>query len=147
MSEESKRVTIPGSEKAPLPGGKILGDAPDDDVLDVTVRVRRRAELPSLAEAAARGARLTKQQYAQQYGAAPEDLAKVEQFARQYGLKVELASSERRSVILSGRVGDFERAFGVRLQSCELGDERYRTRSGSITIPEELRDVVIGVFG
>jgi kumamolisin len=147
MSEAIKRVVVPGSEKAPLPGGKILGDAPDDDVLDVTVRVRRRAELPSLAEAAARGGRLTKQQYAEQYGADPEDLAKVERFAQQYGLKVELASSERRSVILSGRVGDFERAFGVRLQSCEVGDERYRTRSGSITMPEELRDVVIGVFG
>lgn len=146
MSEESRRVTVPGSEKAPLPGGKILGDAPDNDVMDVTVRIRRRQELPSVAGAGA-GARLSKQDYAERYGAAPEDLAQVEQFARDHGLKVEESSRERRSVILSGRVADFERAFGVHLQSCDLEGERYRTRSGAITIPEELQGIVIGVFG
>ncbi len=148
---------VPGSERAPLPGARRVGAADPNDRLEVTVRVRPRAwsqlqdRLRQLNEgkAPAAGAPpyLTREQFEQAHGADPADLDKVAAFATQHGLVVVEKSAPRRSVVLSGTVGAFSAAFGVTLEVYEHPSGTYRGRTGPVHVPDELRDIVEGVFG
>ena len=107
--------------------------------------------LPSMAEMSerARGQQppLTHEEYEARYGANPEDLAKVEAFASEHGLKVVESSIPRRLVILSGTVAQFSEAFGVHLDHCEYPQGTYRGRTGPVHIPADLQQIIVGVFG
>src|SRR5262249_37757693 len=148
------RKPVSGSERTPYLGARPVGPVPDDERFEVTVRVRRRTELQSLA---ARGFDadvlpadrhyLTRDEYAVSHGADPADLAKVEAFARAHGLVVVESSAARRSVFLSGTAASFAAAFGTTIQHFEHDGMTYRGRSGALTVPEDLADVVEGVFG
>jgi kumamolisin len=72
----------------------------------------------------------------------------IGRFAAGYGLQVGNVDRGRRSVQLSGRLGDMEAAFGTKLgiYQAPYGD-RYRARVGGLTLPPELVGVVTGVFG
>src|SRR5262249_22202074 len=56
-------------------------------------------------------------------------------------------SSSRRSVMLSGTVEDFNKAFAVKLKTYSHASGTYRGRTGSVRIPAELAPIVEGVFG
>lgn len=66
-------------------------------------------------------------------------------FAALYGLKV--AEAHPRAVMLTGRAGDFERAFGVELIDVEHNGRRYRRYKHPPSLPPTLRDAITGVFG
>jgi kumamolisin len=90
---------------------------------------------------------LTRDQYASAHGTDPDDFAKVEEFARVHGLVVIGTSSARRSVFLSGTAADFAAAFGTTIENYEYGGGTYRGRTGPLTVPAYLADIVEGVFG
>jgi kumamolisin len=150
MSAE-KMIPIPGSEKKPMRGATAMAPARPDERFEVTVRVRARQELPSLDELSQRalaGAQpMTHQEYEAAHAADPADIKRVEKFAEEHSLKVVAAHPARRSVMLSGTVAQFSDAFGVKLKLYEHPDGTYRGREGSIQIPEEMKDVIQGVFG
>jgi kumamolisin len=83
----------------------------------------------------------------QMYGASPADLDAVEKFAAAYNLKVLNRSAIKRSVLLQGTIGDISRAFSVKLGVWEHQDGNYRGRTGPISVPAELSNVVTAVFG
>jgi kumamolisin len=148
----SKKMTsIPGSEKQPLPGAHVVAPAPSDERLEVTVRLRPKNALPRAQDmlklSSAPLKQLTHAQYAERYGADAKDLASVRKFAKEHNLSVVRESVSRRSVILSGIVADFNRAFGVSLQIYAYPEGTYRGRTGPVQIPAELGAVVEGVFG
>ena len=87
------------------------------------------------------------QQFAQRFGAAERDLEQVGAFARSHGLTVSEQSVPRRTVVLSGTVGQASRAFGVDLGRYATGEETYRGREGSVYVPAHLVSIVEGVFG
>lgn len=84
---------------------------------------------------------------AAKYGASPEDLAKVEAFAKENGLEIVEESLEKRSVILSGTVAQFCSAFNVELKSYKHTKGVFRQRTGSIYLPPELIPLVQAVLG
>jgi kumamolisin len=90
---------------------------------------------------------LTHEQYEESYGANAKDLALVRKFAQENKLSVVRESAPRRSVILSGTVADFNRAFGVSLKIYAYPAGTYRGRTGPVQIPAKLAGVVEGVFG
>ncbi|HXX28773.1 MAG TPA: S53 family peptidase [Terriglobales bacterium] len=148
----SKRMTsIPGSEKQPLPGAHVVAPAPPDERLEVTVRIRPKNALPRAQDMLKLSSvplkQLTHAQYEERYGADAKDLALVSKFAKQHNLSVVRESASRRSVILSGSVADFNRAFRVSLQIYAYPQGTYRGRTGPVQIPAELAPVVEGVFG
>jgi hypothetical protein len=49
MMPSIKMVPIPGSMKQPLPNAQAIGPAPQDERLEVTVRLRPRNPLPKSA--------------------------------------------------------------------------------------------------
>lgn len=135
------RWIVPGSERTSLPGAKVLGEAPADEIVTVTVIVRsKRSDLPPPGT-------LSRQEFADQYGAGDADLQKVAAFGREHGLTVVESNAARRSVVLRGTVAQMNAAFGTALKRCQAGDVTYRGRDGSISLPSSLSGVVEAVLG
>jgi len=122
-----------------------LGPADPDERVEVSVIVKPRQPLGELH---ARAQPMSREEFAASYGADPDDLARVEDFARRHGLEVVEASQARRTVVLAGRSADVAAAFGVSLvrQRTEDGTE-YRAPDAEVQIPSELQGIVEGVFG
>ena len=90
---------------------------------------------------------LTREELERVHGADPSSIKLVETFAHENGLKTELSDAGRRTVILSGTVTQMNKAFGVELKTYRHETGEYRGRTGAVNLPEELHNVVEGVFG
>jgi len=98
--------------------------------------------------AAGRQQYLSREEFAAAYGADAADLAKVEAFAHQHGLRVVESSAARRTVRLAGRAADMNAAFGVELERYQLPDgTTYHGYTDEIWLPADLQGIVEGVFG
>ena len=154
MPANLNRVTVRGSERVSYYGARAVGPIPNDERFEVTVRVRRKTALQSLAangfhadQLPVKRRYLTREQYAAEHGTDPADIGKVEAFARAHNLVVVESSAARRSVFLSGTAADFAVAFGTTIEHYEHDGGTYRGRTGGLTVPADLADVVEGVFG
>lgn len=107
-----------------------------DETITVTVRLRRKRELPA-------GEILSRELYARDYAASQEDIEKVEAFAHSHLLTTVEADLGRRSVILRGKLSDFEKAFNTTLKS----NNKFRAMATGASVPDDLKDIVVGVFG
>jgi kumamolisin len=139
-------VALSGSERKPNIKATEIGLTSPETLLDVTVRVRPREELPAIPEHG-EVPRMTHQQWEAKHGADPSDIKKVEEYATASGLKVETTSVAERRVLLSGSVSAFNKAFNVELRDYDINGLRFRGRSGPVYIPKSLDGIVAGVFG
>jgi kumamolisin len=154
MATSPNRYTIPGSDKGPMPGAHALRDTAPDERFEVTVRLRARSRQRGATEGGVLADQLpgqrqylSREAYEAGHGADPQDLAKVTAFAQAHQLVVLEANPARRSVVLSGTSSTFGAAFGVSLHHYEHDGGTYRGRTGTISVPGELAEVVEGVFG
>jgi kumamolisin len=153
MTSDNQRVPVAGSERAALPGSRVIASANPDEVIQVTMRLRPRTPLNAAdllrkdAQPAPERQHLTHEEYEQRHGANPDDVAKIEDFAHQHHLAIAETDLGRRTLILSGTVSAFNKAFEVDLKECEHEGRRYRGRVGAVHIPSELNGIVTGVFG
>jgi len=155
MPTKPNFVPIPGSERAPLPGTRAVGTLDPTERIEVTVRIRQRPSTSrGMAQSAAEAPQLAQREYlsrdefAQAYGADPKDIAAVKKFAGEHQLAVVSSSVARRSVVLAGTVAAMTQAFNVTLQEHKLPDnDTFRARSGAVYVPSELDGIVEGVFG
>jgi kumamolisin len=142
----SKRVSLKGSERAPLAGAHAVGATDPHQIIEVSVILRRRQPLE---QTEGRGRRINHEQFAAQYGADPANIHLLRQFAGEYNLQLLERGDEieRRTVTLAGTAGAMEKAFSVELRDYEHPEGSYRGRVGSIQIPEEYAGCIQGVFG
>lgn len=144
-------VEVAGSDKAALPETSLVGSVPPEEQFQVTLRVRRQADLPPMniyaAQAPGERTYMTHAEMTARHGASAEDLAKIAAFAGQFGLTVDDSDAARRSVLLSGTATQFEQAFSVTLNRYALPGGDVRGRSGPIMVPKDLDGIVVGVFG
>ena len=151
MSSAPKHVPLPKSERHVVSGAVAIGPAAPDEVIEVTVNVRRRQPLPSVDSMATQlpchRKYLTRKQFEHTYGADQKDLELVAAFAKEYGLKVMESSVAKHQVRLQGTVQAFSKAFLVTLERYQHSGGTYRGRKGTLSIPENLAGVVVGVFG
>ncbi|HKS83707.1 MAG TPA: S53 family peptidase [Candidatus Acidoferrales bacterium] len=154
MSPQKKRVELKSSARMPMQGASKIGPADLNEQIQVTLFLRRGSapgEFPSLDEMGGRPplerVHLTRQESAQKYGARESDIALIRSFASEFGLRVAHEEPGRRSVILSGTVAAFCKAFETELSRFRCDSITYRGRTGTLTIPSELDGVVEGVFG
>jgi kumamolisin len=155
---------LEGSELRPTPGARPLGPANEAETLSVTIVLRRRPDGPPVPGHAhylhtppSQRPRLAQPAFAARYGADPAEMEKVADFARSHGLTVDETSAARRTVVVSGTVAQFNRAFDVTLQNYEHEVERsprsgrqtetYRGHDGFIHVPADLVEIIVGVFG
>ena len=123
-----------------------LGPVNPDERVEVSLTLRSRRPLSELEARLDRP--MTREEYAANYGADPDDIARVEAFAHQHRLDVVEASQPRRTVRLAGRTADMSTAFGVSLQRMRLDDgAEYRATDRAVQVPSELSGAVEGIFG
>jgi kumamolisin len=146
---------VPGSERIAPAGSRIIGEVDPKQLLTITVRIRRpvgnnqlRSETMALSQRAP-GDRnyLTRTEFTAKHGADEADLAKVVAFAHQHGLIVEDSSPAKRSVKLSGTMEALCAAFEVKVHRYAHANTSYRGRIGSISVPLDLAQIVVGVHG
>jgi kumamolisin len=142
MAEE--RVELSGSHRQPVPGARIGRRVDPAKRITVLVEVRRKAQPP---KAPAHNRIINRKQLADQYGAHPDDLARVRAFAREHNLHVVAESAEKRTVELAGTVADMSAAFGVTLHEARAQGLTFRHRRGPVTLPRSVAPAVVAVLG
>jgi kumamolisin len=90
---------------------------------------------------------LSREELAAATAPAPEDVAKVEKFAREHGLTIVKVSPESSSIFLSGTVAALSKAFGTKLSMYDSPRGKYRGRVGPVQVPADLAEIIVGVFG
>lgn len=141
-----RRLTVPGSERRPLPGASRVAAIKEDEIVHATIVLHRRQK-PAPPEPGGLKHE-NRERYEAVHGAAASDLAAVERFAHEHGLTISERHPERRSIVVSGRADAMQQAFGTELAYYETSrGVRYRGRSGSLSLPEPLAPAVIAVLG
>jgi kumamolisin len=127
-----------------------VGSIDPNEEVTVTVLLRRRsgAQLPDLAEARDSGrGPISREEFAENYGADPADVAAIRAFAADHHLDVGQVNMPGRTVSLSGTAAAMSDAFGVELRRYSHPGGEYRGREGEITLPADIAGIVQGVFG
>ncbi|HEX7907513.1 MAG TPA: S53 family peptidase [Paraburkholderia sp.] len=145
---------LPGSERTAEAGSKVVGQCDPAERIEVFVMLRRQQQaqfdaLMSRIEAGDPSVKpLSREALAQDYGAAPDDVAKVKSFAAAHGLTVLREDPAARMVVLGGTIAQFQTAFGVKLEHYEHHTTgQFRGRTGTISVPDDLHGVVEAVLG
>src|SRR5579871_1961182 len=144
-----KYVKVPGSERQPMRGASKSGTLDPSEPMQVTVVLRPRAGAPaqSLDALAASGKHLSREEYAQRYGADPADVQALLAFAGHFGLAMRNVNLGARTVTLAGTCRNFANAFQVKLERYHYRGGSYRGRTGAVNIPQELHGIVMSVHG
>jgi kumamolisin len=146
-----KKIALAGSHREPVAGASIARAIDNNEVVNVTVVLRRRTPAaPPEAFAFSDPqsvAHHPREEYGLVHGAVPADIAVIEAFAHEFGLTVTERSQARRSVVLSGTAENMQRAFGTSLAYYNSPSGTYRGRTGPVMIPQELQPIVTAVLG
>ena len=157
-------VALDGSERRPSPGAAVTGPADPGESFTVSIVLRRRPDGPPVPDFSyyartprPQRRRLSREDFAAEYGAADDDIAKVVAFVTSHGLQVVDIDAAARTVKASGTALEMSEAFAVTLQTYEhevtpsAGQEpvreSYRGRDGKIYVPRDLAPIMVGVFG
>ena len=101
-------VELPGSRRPLATGARRLRDLDPRAHVEVTVDVKA-PPLPKADDMPAKT--ISPEEFAKTYGAAPDDLRKIEETLRSYGLTIEGRSEDGRSLRVSGTASAMEAAF------------------------------------
>jgi kumamolisin len=149
MSDESL-VRLAGSERAPLANATPTGELDLSERAELTLVLRRRAELPD--EVIAGPTVLTSDELARRYGADPADVDLVSRTLTGRGLEITAAQPGSRRVKVAGTVGGLAGTFGVTLRQVASPDPggrlvTHRYREGPLYLPAALDGIVLAVLG
>ena len=158
MSPSKKRARLENSHREMLPDAKVVGKVDPNERIEVTVLVRPRTppqtakahavEAMSMAEKLPEDRQyLSREEFAAQRGADPADLARVEEFAHEHNLTITQTSLAQRSIKLAGTIADLTNAFKANVKNYRAGKLSFRGRTGTLSVPTELADIIDGVFG
>jgi len=148
---DSGFVPLPGSERSPLPGRQPSGSVDPAERMEVTLVLRRRAELPP--DVLEGGRTLSSQELAERYGGDPADVERVRSVLAQHGLEVVAADPASRRLTVAGSAGALGDVFGAGLTRVTSpdpvtgGEVVHRHREGPLRIPAELDGIVVAVLG
>jgi kumamolisin len=124
---------------------RYLGPHAPDASLDVTLVLRRKNALGTVAASPAQGARRT--DFETHYGADPADVERMRSFCRQHGLQELACEPGRRTLHLRGTVQSLQQAFGVQLGHYELtsGGASYVGSAQAPVLPDPAVIAVLGL--
>ena len=87
---------------------------------------------------------LTPDAFGQRFGVAPADLATVRTWLQSKGFRLESQSASRRTIVLSGTMGQLNDAFDAGMHQYRWNGEPHLSNSKNPTIPKALSAVVRG---
>jgi kumamolisin len=149
--ESGSLVRLPGSERGSLPDVTQTAPLNTQERAEVTLVLRRRAELPE--EIVAGPTVLSSDELAERYGADPADVDLVSRELGGRGLAVTSVHAVTRRVKMAGTLGDLSSAFGTTLRQVSSPDPRgrgrvtHRYREGPLYLPAALDGIVTAVLG
>jgi kumamolisin len=148
--ESGSLVQLAGSERSSLPDVTETGPLNTDERAQITLVLRRKAELPE--EIVVGPTVLSRDELAEGYGADPADVDLVRQELAGRGLEVTAVHATTRRVKVAGTLGDLSSAFGTTLRQVSSTDQRgrrvtHRYREGPLYLPAALDGVVTAVLG
>ena len=149
--EESRRVVLAGSSRQAVEGARTIGPVHDDELVQVTVVLRRRASLP--ADVLAGQRRLSREELRSAHGADPGELRRVVEALEAAGARVVDQDAGSRRVVAVGPARVLTRFFGTALQEVESISPvtglpvRHRQRTGPLSLPADVAEVVTAVLG
>lgn len=152
---KAKLVKLAGSSRSAPKGSKALTKADEAQTAEISLRLRSKVSpaainkfvLKQSAKPAKNRRYLSREQLEDQYGAAQADVDKVEAFVHSAGLTITNVHHSSRIVRVRGTVQALGKAFGVKLSKTVAAGRVYRVRSGEVSIPATLKNIVIGVHG
>lgn len=134
-----------------MPNAAPAGPMDTAATIEVTVVLRRRAELPrTLIEGPTV---VGHDEFADRYGADPADLDLLGRVATERGLRVVESDRAGRRVRLAGTSDQLADLFDARLSMMtaahpfRAGEVTYRHQEGELQVPAELSDAVVAVLG
>jgi subtilase family serine protease len=153
--DESKRILLPGSIRGEIRSEFDRGRVDDSFPLNgIQLQLRRSSEREVAAEALAdelqrKGSArfhqwLTPEQYAEQFGVAPEDIAKISDWLRGHGFTVQ-ASPSRMTIDFSGTAGQLREAFRTEMHALDVKGARHIANADNPSIPAALAPAVEGL--
>jgi kumamolisin len=137
---------LAGSERKQLANTRPVAPVNPNEQIEVSVYLREPAT-SNLSQMVSQGRRLTRKEYVESHSASSEDIAKVEQFARDHDLTIVENDPVTRKVVLTGTAAALSSAFATELHYYETPGGRFRGRTGPLHIPNGLDQVIVGVFG
>lgn len=140
----SSHISLCGSQREHPAGSVGLGKPAPDEIIQLTLVLRRRASAPDPASIASH---LSHTQLSELHGADPADVEAVEAFASEHGFMIARLNSAARSVTISGPFEAMAAAFGADVELRGLNGKVIRTRQGQLAIPESLAGRLIAVLG
>ena len=148
--ESGSLVRLAGSERAPIPEATPAGALDTSQRAELTVVIRRRAEIP--AEIVAGPTVLTSEELADRYGADPADVDLVSQQLTSRGLEITGVQPVTRRIKVAGTLADLASAFGTTLAQVSSPGHggqmvTHRYREGPLYVPAALDGVVLAVLG
>ena len=146
MADDATPVPLEGSIPPPQVDASPAGAIDPSSDVEVTVYLRPRSDRANMARPGAHSF-LTREELAATRGADPDDLSRLENFARSHALSVIEVDPAGRRLRLWGSAGAMESAFGVEFQRYEHAAGHFRSHLGPVHVPGDLRDAVVGVLG
>jgi len=136
-------------------GSSRVGPLNPERRIDLTVVLAQKTLLPGPhpATQASGDARtfpaqyMTHAQLKDAHGAAPGSAELIQAFAKRHRLTVVEVAVHRRSIRLSGKSADVERAFKIHLEEFDHKGNRFFAPSGPIEVPDEWQGVALAVLG
>ncbi len=146
MTSPSSRVPLPGSQRTAPPNAIDAGPSAPEQILSVSVLVKRKTPL-SLE--ALPGGRVSREEFNRRFAADPTSFAALRRFAHEFGLSVDenASSLPRRTLVLRGPVRNLEQAFAVQLHNYQLEESLFCAFTGEISLPQEHAELVEAVIG
>jgi kumamolisin len=142
-----KKIQLRGSERTTPPNAEQIGTVPASEPVRVTLVLRRRNE-PEIDPKTGTFPPISREEFAERYGADPRDIRLIERFAHAFGLTVVETSIVKRRVVLTATASAMGKAFGAELANYQSSSgATFRGRMGALSIPEELGNAVIAVIG
>ena len=148
---EGSLVRLAGSERGSLPDITDTASVDTSERAEVTLVLRRRAELPK--EIVVGPTVLSRDELAERYGADPADVDLVRRELGGRGLEVTATDPGSRRVKVASTLGDLSSAFGTTLRQVSSPDPHgqgrvtHRYREGPLYVPTALDGIVTAVLG
>jgi kumamolisin len=144
-------VPLAGSERTAISGVQDLGPVNEQERIEVTVVLRRRAELPD--ELVFSPEVISPGELADAYGAEPADVELVRETLSGLGLEITATDEASRRIKVAGTASALTQVFGTSLRQARStkpgvsGEVEHRYREGALQVPAALDGIVIAVLG
>ena len=144
-------VPLAGSERAAISGVQDLGPVDEQERIEVTLILRRRAELPD--ELIFSPEVISPTELADTYGADPADVELARDTLSGFGLEITATDEASRRMKVAGPAAALSQAFGANLRQARSshpsgsGQAEHRYREGGLHVPAALDGIVTAVLG